>query len=65
MVVQCVTDNLGLNYFILMNKFFLVEITETNPVVNPQAFVAHKSATELVFRRFQGEEVDFYIIGFN
>ena len=32
-------------------------------LVNPQAPVAQKVANEVVFRRFQGEGVDFFVIG--
>ena len=32
-------------------------------VVNPQTPVAQKSADEVVFRQFQGEEVEFFLIG--
>ena len=32
-------------------------------LINPQASVAQKVADEVVFRRFQGEEVDFFLIG--
>ena len=31
--------------------------------VNPHTPVAQKTADELVFRRFQGEEVEFFKIG--
>ena len=30
-------------------------------LINPQAPVAQKIADELVFRRFQGEEVEFFL----
>ena len=32
-------------------------------LINPQALVAQKSADEVVFRHFQGEGVEFFLIG--
>ena len=32
-------------------------------ILNPQAPVAQKTADEVVFRRFQGEGVEFFLIG--
>ena len=34
-----------------------------NPKLNPQAPVAQKIADGVVFRRFQGEGVEFFLIG--
>ena len=31
--------------------------------INPQALVAQKTADEVVFRHFQGEGVEFFLIG--
>ena len=36
---------------------FMVKLS----LINPQALVAEKNVDELVFRRFQGEEVEFFL----
>ena len=42
-----------------------IRASEINRILNlnPQAPVAQKTADELVFRRFQGEGVEFFKIG--
>ena len=38
----------------------LVDLDKSNYNLNPQAPVAQKIADEMVFRRFQGEEFEFF-----
>ena len=42
---------------------YLDYVKVLNSHVNPQAPIAQKVADELVFRRFQGEGVEFFLIG--
>ena len=47
--------------FHFWNSIYLVLSTSSD--LNPQAPVAQKTADEVVFRRFQGEGVEFFKIG--
>ena len=47
----------------LSGKIKLLELLKPFTTVNPQALVAQKITDEVVFRRLQGEGVDFFLIG--
>ena len=61
------------NFIILVAYIFITQVTYLSPLtqvqtshkimLNPQAPVAQKIADEVVFRHFQGEGVEFFLIG--
>ena len=49
------------NFLFMFNKIFdYLSFKKINMNLNPQAPVAHIIADEMIFRRFQGEGVEFF-----